>query len=77
MIAEANEADEVSTCEVVDTKGGSAARRGKRWPEAVKRLIVAETRAAGRSASVAARRHDVERQPGVQVAPAVRSGCRR
>jgi transposase len=31
----------------------------RRWPEAVKRQIVAETRALGASVSVVARRHDI------------------
>jgi transposase len=59
MSDEANEASEVSTYDLVDTKGEAAVRRRKRWPEAVKRQIVAETRAPGASVSVVARRHDV------------------
>jgi transposase len=49
---------EVSTSGFVDTKG-PARKRNKRWPEAVKRQIVAETRMPGASVSVVARRHDV------------------
>jgi transposase len=49
---------EVSTSGFVDTKG-RARKRNKRWPEAVKRQIVAETRMPGASVSVVARRHDV------------------
>jgi transposase len=35
------------------------ARRHRRWPEAVKRQIVAETYAPGASVSLVARRHDM------------------
>lgn len=49
---------EVSTSGFVDTRG-RARKRNKPWPEAVKRQIVAETRMPGASASVVARRHDV------------------
>jgi transposase len=59
MSAEASEAGEVCTYDLVDTKDDVAVRRRKRWPEAVKRQIVAETRAPGASVSVVARRHDV------------------
>ena len=59
MSNEANEAGEVSTYALVDTKEPVAVRRRRRWPEAVKRQIVAETRAPGASVSVVARRHDV------------------
>jgi|SRR5690242_884225 transposase len=50
---------EVSPCGLVDTK--QACKRGRRrhWPLALKRQIVAETLAPGASASVVARRHDV------------------
>jgi transposase len=54
-----DEAGEVSTCDLVDTKDGSSADRRRRWPEAVKHRIVAETRLPGASVSVVARRHDV------------------
>lgn len=49
----------VSTYGLVDTK--QACKRGRRrhWPVALKRQIVAETLAPGASASVVARRHDV------------------
>lgn len=46
----------MSTSRQVDTK---QLRRRRRWPEAVKRRIVAETRAGGASVSVVARRHDL------------------
>src|SRR5260370_37640706 len=48
---------QVSTSRGVDT---SQVRRRRRWPEAVKRRIVAETREGGGSGSVVARRHDVD-----------------
>jgi transposase len=54
-----NEAGEMSTYALVDTKAEPAVERRRRWPEAVKRQIVAETRMAGASVSVVARRHDV------------------
>ena len=49
----------MSTSDLVDTREEVAAKRRKRWPEAVKRQIVAETRAPGASVSLVARRHDV------------------
>ena len=55
-----DEAEDVSTFCLVDTKHEAVvARRRRRWPEAVKRRIVAETRAPGASVSLVARRHDV------------------
>jgi len=54
-----DEAEDVFTFCLVDTKREAvAARRRRRWPEAVKRRIVAETRAPGASVSLVARRHD-------------------
>ncbi|MCP4329322.1 MAG: transposase [Alphaproteobacteria bacterium] len=50
---------EVSTNDLVDTKEERLVGRRRRWPEALKRQIVAETRAPGASVSVVARRHDV------------------
>ena len=47
----------MSTYREVDTKQAGAKRR--RWPEALKRQLVAETREPGASVSVVARRHDV------------------
>ena len=50
---------EVSTCGLVDTKQACVAGRRRHWPVALKRQIVAETLVPGASASVVARRHDV------------------
>ena len=50
---------EVSTCGLVDTKQACVRGRRRHWPVALKRQIVAETLAPGASASVVARRHDV------------------
>jgi transposase len=47
----------VSTYREVDTKEAGAKRR--RWPEALKRQLAAETLEPGASVSVVARRHDV------------------
>jgi transposase len=50
----------VSTSELVDTLAGRiSSRRRRRWPEALKRQIVAETLEPGSSVSIVARRHDV------------------
>src|SRR5690349_2054080 len=52
--------EEVSTSELVDTLAGRiASNRRRRWPEALKRQIVAETLEPGSSVSIVARRHDV------------------
>ena len=73
---------QVSTCGEVDTKETGARRR--RWPEALKRQLVAETFEPGASVSIVARRHDVNanqlfgwrrqfagsaRVPGVELLP--------
>ena len=73
---------QVSTCGEVDTKEAGAKRR--RWPEALKRQLVAETFEPGASVSIVARRHDVNanqlfgwrrrfagsaRVPGVELLP--------
>jgi len=55
----AEEVGEVSTKEEVDTKRQRGASQRRRWSEALKRQIVAETLAPGSSVSIVARRHDV------------------
>jgi transposase len=49
---------EASTSNLADTKPASASGR-RRWPEAVKRELVAATFEPGASVSIVARRHDV------------------
>src|SRR3954466_11732546 len=52
--------DEASTSELVDASSGRlSGNRPRRWPEALKRQIVAETLEPGSSVSIVARRHDV------------------
>src|SRR5687767_8228444 len=51
--------EEVSTSRLADTKQATEVSRRRRWPEAVKRGIVAETLAPGASVSIVARRHDI------------------
>jgi transposase len=51
--------DEVSAYALVDTNSRGGSRRRRRWPLALKQQMVAETRVAGASVSVVARRHDV------------------
>jgi transposase len=43
----------------VDTNGGKRRRRNKRWPDALKREIVAATYVPGSSVSIVARQYDV------------------
>ena len=50
---------EVSTTALVDTKRSSDSPKRRRWSEAAKRRIVAETLEPGSSVSIVARRHDV------------------
>jgi transposase len=50
---------EVSTTGLVDTKRRRGGGKRRRWPEALKRRIVAETMEPGSSVSMVARRHDV------------------
>jgi transposase len=52
-------APEVSTTGLVDTKRSSDTPKRRRWSEALKRQIVAETLEAGASVSIVARHHDV------------------
>jgi transposase len=54
-----DEAGEVSTYALVDTKDNRTSEGRRHWPEALKRQIVAETRLPGASVSIVARRHDV------------------
>jgi transposase len=50
----------VSTSDLVDTSADRISNnRRRRWPEAMKRQIVAETLEPGSSVSIVARRHDV------------------
>jgi len=50
----------VSTSEFVDTSAERlSSNRRRRWPEALKRQIVAETLEPGSSVSIVARRHDM------------------
>ena len=51
----AEEAEQVSTSGLVDTKQP----KRRQYPEALKRQMVAETQAAGASVSIVVRRHDV------------------
>ena len=55
----ADQAEQVSTTGLVDTKQQPSPTKRRRYPEALKRQIVAETQAPGASVSIVARRHDV------------------
>ena len=55
----ADEAEQVSTNGLVDTKQQPGAARRRQYPEALKRQMVAETEVPGASVSIVARRHDV------------------
>ena len=55
----ADQAEQVSTTGLVDTKQQPGAAKRRQYSEAMKRQMVAETLAPGASVSVVARRHDV------------------
>jgi transposase len=56
----ATDREDVSTSELVDTSADRiSSNRRRRWPEALKRQIVAETLEPGSSVSIVARRHDM------------------
>src|SRR5262249_13138653 len=55
----ATTATEVSTSAIVETKRGSGQSKRRRWSEAQKRQIVAESMVPGASVALIARRHDV------------------
>src|SRR3954463_7342828 len=57
----ATDREEVSTSELVDTSAERlSGNRRRRWPEALKRQIVAETLEPGSSGSVGGRRHEMK-----------------
>jgi transposase len=55
----ADQAEQVSTNGLVDTKQQPGATKRRQYPAALKRQMVAETQAPGASVSIVARRHDV------------------
>ena len=55
----AEEAEQVSTNGLVDTKRQPGATKRRQYSEALKRQMVAETQVPGASVSIVARRHDV------------------
>src|SRR2546429_8689268 len=54
-----DQAEQVSTTGLVDTKQRPGATKRRQFSEALKRQIVAETLEPGSSVSIVARRHDV------------------
>jgi transposase len=55
----ADQAEQVSTIGLVDTKPQPGLTKRRQYSDALKRQMVAETQAPGASVSVVARRHDV------------------
>src|SRR5262245_17574441 len=55
----ADQAEQVSTTGVVDTKQQPSPTKRRQYSEALKHQMVAETQAPGASVSIVARRHDV------------------
>ena len=55
----ADQAEQVSTNGLADTKRTPRSVKRRNWPEAFKRQVVAETLEPGSSVSIVARRHDV------------------
>ena len=55
----ADQAEQVSTTGVVDTKQQPSPTKRRQYSEEMKRQMVAETQAPGASVSIVARRHDV------------------
>jgi len=55
----ADQAEQVSTSGLVDTKQQPGLTKRRQYSEALKRQMVAETQAPGASVSIVARRHDV------------------
>jgi transposase len=55
----AKQAEQVSTKGLVDTTRQTVAPKRRRYSDALKRQIVAETQVPGASVSIVARRHDV------------------
>ena len=55
----ADQAEQVSTSGLVDTKQQPSPTKRRQYSEALKRQMVAETQAPGASVSIVARRHDV------------------
>ena len=55
----ADQAEQVSTTGLVDTKQEPSPTKRRQYSEALKRQMVAETQAPGASVSIVARRHEV------------------
>jgi len=55
----ADQTEQVSTTGLVDTKQQAGPTKRRKYPEALKRQMVAETEAPGASVSIVARHHDV------------------